>query len=593
MPALPKMILKIRNSLQSKFMLLILFVTVVPLMLLGYFLYNKSAQTINEQFGQYGENSVHQLQFQIDSMLGRMKYTVDDILSYLLDPTFTVLHEEIPSTYKGLQDEQLLEQFIKAHKTLDTKGIFIITKSGYYYGERTILVEPLQRDPMYRRSNRSPYAMGIYEPQHYNKHAYVPGEKVIGLLFHIKNQTGVLEEARILMELKADKLLDLFKEFEVTTGSMLKITDGAGRVLYQTKAEAANPRLVGVEQGNIARPDDIVWTKSLNETDWRIEVRMPYTLFYKSTLMIRTFTYTAVSLSVLIAVFLAYFISSGFLRRIRRMKESIHMVSIGNLETRIPVNSDDEIGRLSYSFNSMLHQLKSLFSEVKRVERAKKEAELRAFHYQINPHLLINTLNSIQWKARLQGAQDVNKMIHHLTMVLDGNLNYKKEIVTLEQELDVIDHFLKIQELRYGEVFTYSIVNQGVHLSQVEIPRMTLQPLIENIFFHGFEDGQGNIELMIDRESGDVRVQIKDNGKGAEEHVLLDRLKPPDDGKGTKQRIGMYNVDQRIKLHFGSQYGLSVSSRLGRGTTVTIRLPEQANARHSRFLVKRFEEVQG
>ncbi|MCR8642506.1 histidine kinase [Paenibacillus sp. N1-5-1-14] len=561
----------VSKSLQSKLMLLILLVVTIPLMGLGYFLFNQSSRTINEQFGKYGENSVYQLQFQIDSIVGRMKYTVDDLLSYLLDPNFTVLYEEIPKTYKGFQDEQKLEQFIKAHKTLETKGIYIITKSGYYYGDRNIMTDKLLEEPWYtdpsEKSDR--YPLRIYEPQHYTKNSTIPGEKVIGLLFKIHNQTGILEDARILIEINADKLLDLFREFEMDTGAYLRITD-QGRVRYET--DKVGMKLEGTTASYVPHPDDVVWQNHSDETNWTIEVRIPHEHFYKSLNGIRTFTMMAVVISFLFAIILAYFISSSFIRRFKRMKESIHMVSIGKLDTRIQVDSDDEIGRLAQSFNSMVYQLQELIDEVKRVEQKKKEAELRAYHYQINPHLLINTLASIQWKARLQGAQDVNRMIHHLTMVLDENLNFTREIVTLEQELGVIDHFLKIQEFRYGHVFTYSIDAQEVNIAQVDIPRMTLQPLLENIFFHGFEDGQGNIELRMEKDGASVRILLIDNGKGMNEHKLRTLLDPSDSLK-SKRRIGMFNVDQRIKLHFGAEYGLFVTSTVGVGTTITIRLP--------------------
>lgn len=558
--------LTVRGSLQHKLLLLILLVATIPLLALGYVLYNKSSQIINEQFGKYGDTSVSQLQFQIDASLSQMKYSVNEILSYLIDPKFIVLHEEVPSSYIGFQDEQQLEQFLKAHKTVDTKGIHIITKSGYYYGERSIHTGLLKRQTWYNDMNgeRDAYKFNIYEPRHYIDSTSASGEKVIGLLFLIRNQVGVLKGSRILVEVKADKLLNLFKEFEKNTGSALTVTDDETRSIVYRTAGAPSP------QGN-----DIVWTNRSAETDWSIEVRTPYSTFYQSSLFIRTFTFTAVSLSLLLAFLLAYYIAYRFLRRIKRLKESIHLVSIGNLDTRIPIDSEDEIGRLSHHFNSMVRQLNMLIEEVKRVEQMKKEAELRAFHHQINPHLLINTLASIQWKARLDGAKDVSVMIHHLTKVLEGNLTLTQEIVTLEQELEVIDHYLKVQELRFGPVFTYRIVNRGVDLQGVQVPRMTLQPLVENIFFHGFEDGKGNIELLVERDDDGVVVSLSDNGKGMDGDKRELLLEVPRSESGSKSHIGMYNVNRKIKLHFGETYGLTVLSQIGRGTTIVIRLPKR------------------
>ncbi|WP_258042617.1 sensor histidine kinase [Paenibacillus sp. UNC499MF] len=554
--------IRLRRSLQGKLVLLILLVAIIPLLSLGYVLYTKSSQTINEQFGRYGENTVSQLQVQIDSTLAQMKYTVGDILSYLLDPNFTVLHEEIPTTYLGFKEEQQLEQYIKAHKTLDTKGIFILTKSGYYYGERIANTDLVEESPWFGEE-RTGYRFSIYEPKQYSGTSNVPGEKVIGLLFQIHNQVGALEDARVLIEVKADKLLDTFHEYERDTGAFLTISD-EGRILYQT----AKPYT--------KRDDDVVWTKQSEETDWKIEVRTPYQHFYQSSLLIRTFTFTAVSLSILLAFVLAYFSSLRFLSRIKKMKDSIRDVSLGRLETRIVVDSEDEIGRLGRSFNHMVVQLQDLFGEVKRVERQKKEAELRALHHQINPHLLINTLASIQWKARIAGNSEVQQMILHLTKVLDGNLNYTRELVSLKEELDVIHHYMNLQEYRFGHVFTYRIDTGELELDQVRIPRMTLQPLVENIFFHAFEDGAGMIEIKVREQGNAIRLSVCDDGKGMEPEAARQLLAGPGEAVGSKKRsIGIYNVDQRIKLHFGDKYGLDVESEPGKGTCIGIMLPKE------------------
>ncbi|MFD7525339.1 cache domain-containing sensor histidine kinase [Paenibacillus chitinolyticus] len=554
--------IRLRRSLQGKLVLLILLVAIIPLLSLGYVLYTKSSQTINEQFGRYGENTVSQLQVQIDSTLAQMKYTVGDILSYLLDPNFTVLHEEIPTTYLGFKEEQQLEQYLKAHKTLDTKGIFILTKSGYYYGERIANTDLVEESPWFGEE-RTGYRFSIYEPKQYSGTSNVPGEKVIGLLFQIHNQVGALEDAKVLIEVKAEKLLDMFHEYERDTGAFLTISD-QGRILYQTA------------KAYTKRDDDVVWTKQSEETDWKIEVRTPYQQFYQSSLLIRTFTFTAVSLSILLAFVLAYFSSLRFLSRIKKMKDSIRDVSLGRLDTRIVVDSEDEIGRLGRSFNHMVVQLQDLFGEVKRVERQKKEAELRALHHQINPHLLINTLASIQWKARIAGNAEVQQMILHLTKVLDGNLNYTRELVTLKEELDVIHHYMNLQEYRFGHVFSYRIDTGEISLDQVRIPRMTLQPLVENIFFHAFEDGAGTIEIKVREEGKAIRLSVCDDGKGMEPEAARQLLSDPGDAVGRKKRsIGIYNVDQRIKLHFGDKYGLDVESESGKGTCIGIKLPKE------------------
>lgn len=248
-------------------------------------------------------------------------------------------------------------------------------------------------------------------------------------------------------------------------------------------------------------------------------------------------------------------------------------VSFGKLDTRTPIEGKDELGSLDISFNRMVTGVQSLIGEVEQSERLKKEAELRAFHYQINPHLLFNTLNSIQWKARLEGAEDIRQMLYHLTMVLEGNLDISQELVTVGRELRMIEHFLKIQEIRYGDVFRYKLDCEQ-SLRQYVIPRMTLQPLFENIFFHAFVDGKGEINMKITEKQGDLLLTLQDNGAGITEEKLA-KLFLHGEKRSGRGGLGVRNADQKFKLHFGPMYGLFVHSVKGEGTIITIRWPKR------------------
>jgi len=153
------------------------------------------------------------------------------------------------------------------------------------------------------------------------------------------------------------------------------------------------------------------------------------------------------------------------------------------------------------------------------------------------------------------------------------NLNFSDELIPVKKELQTIKHYLKVQEVRYGHTFEYLEAVDSECLDYL-IPRMTLQPLFENIFFHAFEDGQGKIELVINAKPDHLELLLTDNGKGMNEETATKLLAPahPDDkGRG----IGVYNVDQRIKLHFGMEYGLSIESVVGMKTIFRITWPKR------------------
>ncbi|WP_289354826.1 sensor histidine kinase [Paenibacillus sp. S-12] len=560
-----------RRSLRLKLVLFFLASSLLPLMIQGVLSYQQSSRLLQEQFGKYGQNSVNQLQYQLDTELNQMSMIAGYIYSYLLNPYKNVISAEIPRTYSQVQDKNDLEDFLKALKRLHDRGIFIITKSGYYYGDSMLNVDVLFQQPWWQQipaDHAGEYWAGFYSPLHYRDEKDTPNQKLLGLVVPIRNQSGPLQDSKILIEMNADKLIELFRMFEEDTKSIVTVTSGSGQTIYRSSGD------------NTVQENDIVWKQSLQINDWTIEARLPYQYFNQPSSVIKSYTLFGLGLSGFFALVLAYLFSTRVTRRIKRIKESMNSAGAGRLKTRIQVRDEDELGSLANSFNKMIGQIEELVKEIAAKEQLKKEAELRAFHYQINPHLLFNTLNSIQWKARLQGNEDIRKMIAHLTIVLEANLDVTRELVPISKELELIDHFLQIQHVRYEGEFGYKVDIASSTMTAV-IPRMSLQPLFENIFFHAFEDGYGTIALRLIDNDSDLYLTLTDNGKGMSEERRCALLQAPSDPT-QRHGLGMYNVDQKFKLHFGSEYGLSIESRLGSGTTIAIRWPKKEEAPNDR-----------
>lgn len=560
-----------RRSLRLKLVLFFLAASLLPLMIQGVLSYQQSSRLLQEQFGKYGQNSVNQLQYQLDTELNQMSMIAGYIYSYLLNPYKSVINAEIPKTYSQVQDKNNMEDFLKALKRLHDRGIFIITKSGYYYGDSILNVDVLFEQPWWKRiptDHAGEYWAGFYSPLHYRDEKDTPDQKLLGLVVPIRNQTGPLQDSKILIEMKADKLIELFRMFEQDTKSIVTVQSASGHTIYHSPSNYT------------AQENDIVWKQNLKINDWTIEARLPYEYFNQPSSVIKSYTILGLGMSGFLALVLAYLFSTRVTGRIKRIKESMNSAGAGRLKTRIQVQDEDELGTLANSFNKMIGQIEELVKEIAAKEQLKKEAELRAFHYQINPHLLFNTLNSIQWKARLQGNDDIRKMIAHLTIVLEANLDVTRELVPISKEMELIDHFLQIQQVRYEGEFIYESEIAPSALAAV-IPRMSLQPLFENIFFYAFEDGYGTIILRLVDTGSELRLTLSDNGKGMSEECRISLLQAPKD-HNQRHGLGMYNVDQKFKLHFGSEYGLSIESQLGSGTTIAIRWPKKEDESNDR-----------
>ncbi|MGG1676947.1 sensor histidine kinase [Neobacillus sp. NRS-1170] len=550
------------GSIRTKMVLFFLMVALIPLGLFGYLSYEKSSEIVNKQYNEYEKFSVSQLDKQIENTFEQMYVISKDINHYLSDPTLVILKEEIPRTYAGFIENKNFERYLEAHKTFNTKGIYLITNTGYYYGNDRVDIHKLFQKPFWKEANRLKEGdlwIGFYNSDHY--YTGRKDEKIMGLVFPIESQFGVLKGSKLLVETNAEELFSYINFLENKLHASITLKNGKHQVVYQTKKAPEKLK------------SDIVWNNHFEAYGWDVAVRIPQKYYYQSSNVIYQYTLLAILFSILLVCILAVFLSVPLSKRIKRLKFSMERVSEGDLNTQIAVTSKDELGVLAQSFNDMVNQIKGLIEQMSETERLKRQAELRAFHYQINPHLLFNTLNSIQWKARLAGTKEVQEMIYHLTEVLHENLNFSDELIPLKKELETIKHYLKVQEVRYGPTFEYSEKVDSECLDYL-IPRMTLQPLFENIFFHAFEDGQGRIELMVSAKPDYLELTLTDNGKGMDEETATKLLAPahPDE-KG--RRIGVYNVDQRVRLHFGLEYGLSIESVVGIKTIFKIKWPKR------------------
>lgn len=553
----------IQTSIRLKLFLLFNVIALIPLILFGLISYHKSATLVNSQFGEYGEISVSQLQNQMEATLSHMHFISSNIQLYLSDPTLIVLNEEKTKSYSDFIARKNFQRFLEAHKSAETKGIFLITKNGHYYSNTYLDYQRLQKEAFWEKHTVNEvitdYWTGLYAPNHYYRDN---DEMVIGMLMPTSLTYGLLDGSWILIETSAKDLFQSIHNLEANLHSHIIIKDRHQNIMYKTSGELKEHK------------SDIVWSKGTESGQWSVEVRIPEKEFFKSSDVILYITLIGIILSLFFIFLLAFPLSNRFTSSIRNLDKAIKNVRGGDFNTQIQITTNDEVGNLATSFNEMVLNTRELIQKIYEKEQLKKEAELLAVHYQINPHLLFNTLNSVQWKAKLQGASDVSDMLYHLVQILQENLNFSNELVPLRNELIVIDHYLKVQRIRFGDHFTYD-TSIAPELESCLIPRMSLQPLFENIFFHAFEDGRGNITLEALEHGGDLYLKIIDDGRGIPPAKIPTMIKVPPKRKG-RGGIGMYNVDQKIKLHFGDEYGISVHSEEGKGTVIQINWPMHA-----------------
>ncbi len=269
----------------------------------------------------------------------------------------------------------------------------------------------------------------------------------------------------------------------------------------------------------------------------------------------------------------AFFISSQITRRITNLSVAMDHVQEGDFSSQLPVKGNDEIADLSRHFNSMVKDLRRLMKEVVETQKEKRQRELQILQAQINPHFIYNTLDTLQWKALEYDASDLSELILSLSSFFRVSLSKGKERIPLCEEIKHVRSYLDIQKARYEEILTYEI-QVDKSLNDMSLPKILLQPLVENAIYHGIKPklSHGKIIIFSQLEGRDLLLKVQDNGVGMTEEQV-NQLEEAFEGKRQPVSYGLHNVHQRIRLTYGSPYGLHVESSYQEGTTVTIRLP--------------------
>lgn len=261
---------------------------------------------------------------------------------------------------------------------------------------------------------------------------------------------------------------------------------------------------------------------------------------------------------------------------ISRLLGHLGSISSGDFSRNPSIESDDEIGMIGKQINEMSGHINDLIETRIQGEKEKKDLEIQMLQAQINPHFLYNTLDSIKWIATMQHNSGIVQVVTALSALLKNMAKGFNEKVTLGQELDFLDNYVTIEKIRYIELFDLEIQVDDPMLYQAGIIKLTLQPLVENAIFSGIEPSgnPGLIKIHAYSRQDVLYITITDNGVGISEEGIQELLSDTSRvGRHYMSGIGLSNVDRRLKLVYGEEYGLTIESRPGQYTTVTIALP--------------------
>lgn len=331
------------------------------------------------------------------------------------------------------------------------------------------------------------------------------------------------------------------------------------------------------------KPKFIVYTTS-KETGWTIVGSAPLQEIVKEANEIRQVIIISVVLSILFTITLYFFMTKWLIRPVHLLKKQMRQAASGFLEAKVKTTGQDEIADLGKSFNAMLAQIKMLLDKSLHEQEQIKKAELRTLQAQINPHFLYNTLDSIVWMAEANKNTQVIQLVQALSRFFRISLSKGQDWIPLRDELEHVQNYLIIQQMRYRDILDYEI---DVHPTLLNTPilKMTLQPIVENALYHGLKNKRrkGLIRIRAQKESGGVfTLVVEDDGIGITPERMKEihqTLNMPSSQELTEDNIlvgfGLYNVHQRVRLYYGSNYGVSIESVELQGTHVSLRIPTE------------------
>ena len=278
---------------------------------------------------------------------------------------------------------------------------------------------------------------------------------------------------------------------------------------------------------------------------------------------------------ILVVAVSAIMIVSSILQPIRQLNQATEKIAQGDFNARAQVDSDDEVAELAVSFNKMAGNMQSLIDKVKEDERKMRKADLRLLQEQIQPHFLYNTLDTIVWLIESNEPDEAVTMVVTLSDFFREILSKGKEFISIQEEEKHISSYLQIQEMRYRDILEYDIQLDQV-IYKYQILKLTLQPVVENALYHGikYKRAKGCIHIHGEKEGEIIRLTVRDDGVGMDEEELEQlRQQVEKPCQETEKGFGLANVNERIHMYFGYEYGMKIESEKGKGTTVEIVIP--------------------
>lgn len=566
-----------QSSIQLIITVSFTFVTIMAMLFVGIALFNRFSADSEQNAKTSTKQIADEISVNMDYYLKNMIY-----ISSLLESNIKK-DEDLPNS-------RILNQMEIISSTRDDiVGLAVFTDKGDVAAKLPNFEVKgranIKNQSWFKEAINDPDKVNISLP-HVHNIFYGNHSWVVSLSKCVKYKRGDEEATGVLLvDMNFRSLDQLCQQTKLGNMGYIYIIDDKGNIVYHPQQQLI---YMGLKQENIKNVLDepsgsfietfdnkqrLVTVKTVKITGWKI-VGIYYMDQVAATRKnLGTYAFLIIILGILFVIAISTSLSAKISKPIKELEKCMKLVEEGRFDVEINVEGEYEVVRLSKAFNLMVLKITNLMEQIVKEQEGKRKSELNALQAQINPHFLYNTLDSVVWMVENEKNQEAVTMITALARLFRISISKGRNIITVKEELEHAKNYLIIQKVRYKNKFQFKIEVQEEVLNY-SIIKLILQPIIENSIYHGIECSvdEGEIFIYAGIEDDKLLLMVKDTGLGMSEE-LVENILVTEHRKSKGSGVGIKNVDERIKLCYGKEYGLKIESELEVGTTVKIYLP--------------------
>lgn len=574
-------------SLRTRMLLSNIVVALIPFLIFSIvsgFVFLDHAQKTAEE---HSVQLIHQVSNSMDVYVETIEKMVNYIQLELQDTPFFTMESEGASGWDSetAYIRSVLENVANSHR--EVAGIFIATKEDLYVstGMSRISRDPFQNERWYREASENPeeiQLISVVTGRNIVTNRSYSIDDVFSLAKAVQDpETGEVLGV-ILLDIRHDIIQSSINGVTIGEKGFVFVMDQEDNIVYTPVngivyrvnpkwVKAMEPMSVQIQGGSYQ-----IRSELSPYTGWRTVGVFSMDEVMSSVNTIVYILFTCVIISLVLVVIVSFKFSRTLTNPIFKLKRLMKQAESGDLTVRFNFQHNDEIGELGQSFNHMIARIDQLIQMVYVEQENKRTAEMKSLQEQIKPHFLYNTLDTISWMARDYDAEDIVRLVDALTNMFRIGLSHGKDIITVKEEITHVSNYLYIQKIRYKDKLNY-VIHVDESLYAIEVPKLILQPLVENAIYHGVKAkrGGGTITITGVPEGENLVFTVQDNGAGMPQEKVeeLNRRMSERSVLDEQKSFGLFYIRERIQLCYGTGYGVHVESALGEGTRVTITLP--------------------